>query len=210
MNAPIFKTGNASFKKALNQVVDFAKRNGVNPRGLAGWSETPDGWRPPVSTASGKAGFELWKLAIKDATAGEVSIECASILKDAANLSQSFAIENKDDVFSVSDGDKIFLKVTDLEDIKIELLKASTWTDYPSRYEVEGTEESATFAAYYYPLYYFDSVSDAGSIFISENLHAHRVCENSNFEIIFSIYQNGDDAALTVPRLIASHAPLPE
>jgi hypothetical protein len=51
--APEFSDGNMAFRKALNRVVDYAKRHGVNPAGVPGWSETADGWMPPRSRGGG-------------------------------------------------------------------------------------------------------------------------------------------------------------
>lgn len=46
--APEFKSGNAAFRKALNDVVAYAKAHGVNPGGMQGWQNSPDGWVPPL------------------------------------------------------------------------------------------------------------------------------------------------------------------
>ena len=144
-----------------------------------------------------------------------MSINCGTILKDAADLSETFEIANKDSIFTVESGDKIFLKIgasfiDGVFVIDVSLEKDSTWEDYPARYEVTGEDAEATFSAYYYPLYYFDAVSNDDAItIIADELYAHRVCENSNFELIWAIYQRGTDAALTVPKLIPSHSPLP-
>lgn len=210
MKPPVFTSGNAAFKKALNSVVEFAKVHGLNPGGMPGWSQSADGWRPPSIPPSVIAAGLLWELSIEDADAAQVSIKCGKILKDASNLSETFTISNAETIFSVAAGDKLFLKVTNLATPSITLTKASTWTDYPSRYEVTGTEGSAAFSAYHYPLYYFDAVNDAAAITVqADSLYAHRVCENTHFELIYAVYQKDTDAALTVPKLIASHGPLP-
>lgn len=210
MKPPVFTSGNAAFKKALNSVVEFAKIHGINPGGMPGWSQSADGWRPPSIPPSVIAAGLLWELSIEDADAAQVSIECAKILKDASDLSETFTILNGDTIFTVAAGDKIFLKVINLATPSITLTKASTWTDYPSRYEVTETGASAAFAAYHYPLYYFDDVNDAAAITVqADSIYAHRVCENTHFELIYSVYQKDSDAALTVPKLIASHGPLP-
>lgn len=44
---PKFSKGNKFFAKALNDVVSFARRHGVNPASRRGWSESADGWIPP-------------------------------------------------------------------------------------------------------------------------------------------------------------------
>lgn len=215
MKPPIFTKGNASIKSALNQAIEYARKHGVNPGGLPGWSQSADGWRPPPMSQSSVAAAVVWELKIEDAANGQVSIKCGKILKDAADLSQSFQIQNEESFFSVGNGDKIFLKITntfiDGEFVtNVFLEKNNTWEDYPSRYEVTGQNADAQFAAYYYPLYYFDDIEDDDSItIISEQVYGHRVCENSHLELIWAIYQKGNDAAITVPKLIASHMPLP-
>jgi hypothetical protein len=50
-DAPEFKSGNASFRKALKAVVAYARKHGVNAAGRHGWAETERGWVPPVSSA---------------------------------------------------------------------------------------------------------------------------------------------------------------
>lgn len=214
---PTFKTGNASIRKALNDVAEYARKHGVNPAGAPGWSTSADGYVPPGGETEGEtaAAALVWQLIIEDSESGEVSINCGTILKDAADLSETFEIANKDSIFTVGSGDKIFLKITNTfvggEFVtNIFLEKDNTWEDYPARYEVTGQNADAQFAAYYYPLYYFDDIADDNSItIIPEEVYAHRVCENSNFELIWAIYQKGTDAALTVPKLIPSHSPLP-
>ena len=47
---PEFKDGNAAFVAALNEVVEYARRHGVNVEGLPDWEQTPDGWRPRESS----------------------------------------------------------------------------------------------------------------------------------------------------------------
>lgn len=204
----------AKVKKPLN----FASGDGTQIFGSNGYyslvSPTPLRKKQPIEQKKIINNL-IWELVIEDSEAAEVSIKCGTILKDASDLSEVFSIQNKDGIFKVADGDKIFLKITtefidsEFQTI-IELIKDNTWEDYPARYEVSGMDAEATFEAYYYPLYYFDAVSDDSAItIVSEELYAHRVCENSNFELIWAIYQKGTDAALTVPKLIASHLPIP-
>lgn len=63
MKPPKFTSGNKAFQKALNEVVEYARKNGVNPAGRPGWSQSPDGWVPPLrggAGCSGRAGFEVY------------------------------------------------------------------------------------------------------------------------------------------------------
>jgi hypothetical protein len=60
---PDFSDGNASFRRALRKVVDYAKKHGVHPGGRHGWSASPNGWIPPVTIAaeSLRMGFQVYK-----------------------------------------------------------------------------------------------------------------------------------------------------
>lgn len=45
---PRFTGGNKSFGAALNRTIESLWRHGLNPAGMPGWSESADGWVPPV------------------------------------------------------------------------------------------------------------------------------------------------------------------
>jgi hypothetical protein len=65
MKPPEYKTGNASFRKALNEIVAFARRHGLNPAGAPGWRESADGWVPPGGIVDGEvADPRQWQLKI--------------------------------------------------------------------------------------------------------------------------------------------------
>lgn len=75
MNVPFFKTGNAAFKKALNEVAEFARKHGVNPAGAPGWSQSEDGWVPPGgSTGSAPAAAKQWQLRVTTEEGAETRI----------------------------------------------------------------------------------------------------------------------------------------
>jgi hypothetical protein len=51
---PTFTGGNKSFGAALNKTVESLWRHGLNPAGMPGWSESADGWVPPVQFEGGE------------------------------------------------------------------------------------------------------------------------------------------------------------
>jgi hypothetical protein len=59
---PTFTGGNKSFGAALNRTIESLWRHGLNPAGMPGWSESADGWVPPLGNrfgSMGKYGFEV-------------------------------------------------------------------------------------------------------------------------------------------------------
>lgn len=159
----------------------------------------------------------IWDLRVENFETGSVSIRVGEILKDSSDLTDTLDIQNGSASFVASNGSKLFLKITNDSTVpgeftpKCELkMDNLPWVDYPSAYEVSGEEDTATFEAYYYPLYYFDEDSGNDGIAVhEEGVYGHRVVETSWFRIVYTIYQNGDDRALTVPILLPSHASLP-
>lgn len=65
---PKFSKGNPSFISALNQVAEYARIRGVNPNGVAGWSQTPDGWQPPrlKPSATGEMPWDLKRATVSE------------------------------------------------------------------------------------------------------------------------------------------------
>lgn len=45
---PEFRSGNSSFRKALNAVVAYFQRRMVDASGVPGWNQGTNGWRPPT------------------------------------------------------------------------------------------------------------------------------------------------------------------
>lgn len=156
-----------------------------------------------------------WDLIVENFETGSVSIRVGSIIEDSDDVTATLAITNSSSSFTVSGGYKMYLKITDISTTpgvftpKCELLVGSTWTDYPSVYEVSNTGASATWAAYYYPLYYFDTNAGSGAVAVADGVYGHKIVESSWFRLGYTIYQSGTDRALTVPILFPSHGPIP-
>jgi len=209
MKPPEYKSGNASFRKALNDVVLFARRHGLNPAGAPGWRQSADGWAPPPFPSAEIEFKSLWQINIENSENGEVSIDCGTIIKDASDLSEALTITDEEEIFSPNDGDWIYLKLSNIETPTATLMSGENWEDYPSAYEITDEGENATYAAYYYPLYHFVAEPTIGYTIINENLYYKRFAPDSNFELIHTIYRAENDAPLVVHKLISSHAVLP-
>lgn len=178
-----------------------------------------------VARRGGRGGFveqaqiprssSIWDLVIQNFETGSVSVRVGSIIKDATDVTDTLTITNGGASFTVSDGDKMFLKITDISVTpgvftpKCELMVDSTWTDYPSVYEVSNTGASADWVAYYYPLHYFDTNAGSGAVAVSDGVYGHKIVDSSWFRLGYTIYQSGTDRALTVPILFPSHGPIP-
>jgi hypothetical protein len=61
-NKPTFKGGNMSIASALNRLSTSLWRHGVNPAGRPGWSESADGWVPPVVFGGDLASVDNWDI----------------------------------------------------------------------------------------------------------------------------------------------------
>lgn len=184
----------------------FAVRTPARRGGSGGFVDAAQPFRKQSSA---------WDLVVENYETGSVSIRVGSIIKDSSDVTDTLTITNGGASFTVADGSKLFLKITDISVTpgvftpKCELLVGSTWTDYPSVYEVSNTGASATWAAYYYPLYYFDTNAGSGAEAVADGVYGHKIVESSWFRLGYTIYQSGTDRALTVPILFPSHGPIP-
>ena len=135
-NEPRFSSGNASFRHALNPVVAFARRHGVNPKGRTGWSQTADGWVPPVfrSSESGIYPFDL----VNNSDGGY-------------DVYSPIIISGRDDVtsFVATSGDGLIpdddsYLVATIESLTtpavvFEVITTEDWTSFPNCYEFSET-----------------------------------------------------------------------
>ncbi len=206
---PEFKSGNGSFRKALNTVVSYARRHGIHPGGRPGWSATPNGWLPPVLSPQALAVTTKWALNVEDFETGEVSIDCGSIIADLSDVTDTITITSGTSTFTVADGDKIFLKFTNLATPVVTLTKSSTWTDYPSAVEITNSGSSATYAATYYPLYYFNTTATGSYATVKDGVYAHRVAQNEDFRLVNLFYQTGSDQGVVILYPVPGHGPMP-
>lgn len=151
----------------------------------------------------------LWDLVVNNPDSASVSVRVGSILRSPLDLRDGLAVVNGNAAFNVANGDMLFLKMTNIASPVVTLTKAPTWPDFPARYEVSGSGSTATFAAYYYPLYYFSTIVGADAKAVNDSLYAYRLVENTNFELIYTMFYSPGSQAVLVPKFIGSHAVVP-
>lgn len=71
MKPPEFRKGNASIRNALNLIVEYSKKHGVNPAGLPGWSQSADGWVPPLGGPASSDAVRQWQIRLRTEGEGE-------------------------------------------------------------------------------------------------------------------------------------------
>lgn len=207
---PNFRKGNQAFASALNEVSEYSRRHGLNPAGRTGWIESADGWIPPVFRSSALADSEVpWLLNVIDATTGQVSVDCGTIIKDAADLTAGLTITNGTSTFTPSASQWIYLKLANLSTPTATLTAGGNWTDFPSAYEITSSGSSASYAAYHFPLYHFRATAATGYTRINDGLFYRKMAPDMNLELIHAIYRAGSDRPVVVHKLIASHLVLP-
>ncbi len=136
--------------------------------------------RRPLPTST--TGSSLWDLDV-DSTFGRVQvINQGTIIKDFSSLTQQLSISNRDNIWSPSVGQKLFIKITGPALAPVATMEiGSNWTDYPAPVETTSSGENATFAAYRYVLWEFVGSQLDNDIRIENGLYGRRVCESTNF-----------------------------
>lgn len=211
MKRPEFKTGNASFRKALNLVLDYAQQHGVHPGGRPGWIETKDGWFPPFISPIAEAEDEVpWSLNIVNSADYIVSVNPGTIIANASNLSTALTLTEAATEFTVSAGSLIWIDIVGGTPITATLTKGNGWGDNKS-YDITGTYPSQTVAHYRYPLWEFKATGGAGFITVGTDLYARRLAPKSHLMVIVGLYSDDDefDPPIAVPVLVPSHRVIP-
>lgn len=121
MNPPEFKKGNRSFIDALRIVVEYAKRHGVNARGVTGWSQTPEGWQPPRFKQSA-IGDDMWDL-IKvdtDVASDRFQLYNPTVIKPRTSPPEFLSVSYETPSYvTLSAACYIVLKIADFDDPEI-------------------------------------------------------------------------------------------
>jgi hypothetical protein len=212
--APKFTKGNKFFVKALNDVVSFCRRHGVNPAGRAGWSETADGWIPPDFSGSGIAGLRRWDLQpVPDSDPVTFTVVPASIFKSLEDLTETIPIVNVATPLTLAADKLLRLKITGpLTDPVITLELDDDWEDYPAAYETTSSGATAAFAAYFYPLWQFitpeDAEDDDSAIQVADGVFGRKIATDNDFLRSAAVYHKAGDRPFAVPFLIPYHRPL--
>ena len=211
MKRPEFKTGNASFREALNLVLDYAQQHGLNPGGRPGWIETKDGWFPPFISPSGESESGIpWDLRIVDSESFSVGIDPGTIIANASDLSSAVTLTAADSNFTVSDGSLIWIDIVGAVPITATLTSGVGWGDGKA-YAITGTYPSQTVEHYRYPLWEFRSTGGAGFVTVGDGLFARRLAPKTDLMIIVGLYAEAStlDPPISVPVLIPSHRVIP-
>jgi hypothetical protein len=204
-----FKSGNKWFVDALNKVVSYARGHGVNPAGVPGWSWTVDGWKPPRARAGEETQPKTWAIDVVNAETGSIKIECGTIIKDASDLTGKLDITDEDEVFFPSVGDIARLKLDGPFDDPVATLEVSgDWIDYPAAYDTEGSEDTAEFSAYYYPLWEFVEEKADDTVTIKKDLYARRLVGDYHFLRNAAAYHQDGNKPYAVPFLVPYHRAL--
>jgi hypothetical protein len=120
MKRPEFKSGNKWMVEALNLVVQYAERTGVNPGGRPGWNETAQGWLPPkVGVGEGFA-IDAWDLVTfeeqyKIANPGRIYL-------DYNDLAEPVTITGITSAFDFGPSQYAYIKLTNLAEPTFELV----------------------------------------------------------------------------------------
>jgi len=170
------------------------------PIDYAGFTDTS------VDDAGTGSLVNYWDL---DVTDSGVSVSSGTILADSDDVTTGVSITNIGTVFVPAAGDILYLEFTDASPTTCTLGLGSSWTDYPSRYEVSGTPAAPVFDAYREPIWYFTSDSSQGVV-ISAGVFGVKVAPPTCFEVINTLFKaTTTTQTLIVPKLIPSHEVLP-
>lgn len=193
--------------KRFNRLLKLQRKYRVLPN-RPGWEQTPDGLMPPPTPVPGQGGAvnRFWNLTVSTDNPGNITLDAGTILQKANDIATQVSITNITTEQTPAAGDVLFLEFTSTNPTSCTVELESTWTDHPSRYEIDTTP---AFVAYREPLWYFTSDSTSGTL-ISENVYAVRVCSDYCFEVIHTLYEeSATSKKFVVPKLIPSHQALP-
>lgn len=132
---PVFNYGNAAFRRALHQVVEYARQHGVNASGMAGWEETEFGWSPPPTGGAGgemEFPYHLQKTSTPDTY--EI-IRPGRIYTNYGDITSTLTITDVDNQFTLDAGDVVYLYMEDFIDPEITLMAGPKWAVWPNTWK---------------------------------------------------------------------------
>ncbi len=216
------KGGNVSIRNAINQRTEALWRHGVNPAGMPGWSETADGWKPPLSFGGGVFdSFVPWSLTVVPPAQDNLfSILRGTILINPSSVFSQFAgaepntltCSNEDFEFTPAAGLFIAIKLESLNPTTYELVELNTWPEedgFTMTYTGTPGEEGFEFVAKHYPLWYFiDTKPDQSWTGFGESIFGKQVCPPFNFKMVDTLYKTKDGEYLVAPDFDIAHIAL--
>jgi hypothetical protein len=163
MEKPVFKTGNKSFIKALNRVVDDLWCNGLNPAGRPGWSWSKDGWVPPYVFAGSESTPQPWDIIaapVEDPAPDppEWVVYNPTVVWSRENVATAITITNEPFV-PIADY-WLVAKIVSLSTPAIEILCLEELPNHPNAYEFTASPTYG-FTAAHIPLWrFYDETGD--------------------------------------------------
>lgn len=206
---PVFKGGNLSIASALNRLANALWRHGVNPAGVPGWSETADGWKPPVVLSGGAQSVFPW--ALNSVGDGAYTVSVGTILLDSSSISDALTCSNPTYEFTPSANAFLAIKITSLNPTSYELINLSTWPEADG-YTMTFTGTPGVdfvFTSKHYPLWSFSDVKpDDTWIGLGEDVFGKRACPPTDLKLVDTLYKTPAGAYLVAPDFDVAHTRL--
>lgn len=162
-----------------------------------------------IQADGGQGDRQPWDLVVTDAEAGTIKINVGTIIKDITDVKIKLTIASADSQFNPSAGQSARLKITGEWTAPVCTLEVGgAWTDSPSAVETTGSNTTAEFASYFYPLWEFVGTADDDTIPVNATLHARRLAPPSHLLRTAGSYHKTGDAVFAIPVLIPYHRAL--
>lgn len=201
--SPKFSQGNRHFADALNEVVDYAKRHGLNPKGVPGYTETPDGWMPlfSIGTVSGQSNWDLVPVET-DAALNRFKVHKPMAIKPRELPPSFLAVTYQSTTHvALTAASYIVAKITSLSTPAIEIaVVAKASMESSGIYTFSG----ATMTEARIPLWYFDTTAGTYSVPVSigegeaDVLHGTKLVAPSPLKVVYNTAIDGGDYKLVI------------
>lgn len=148
---PTFTGGNKSFGAALNKTVEALWRHGLNPAGMPGWSESADGWVPPVQFEGGETTilpFDVIKVKPQPEEDGPImfTLQLPYVRKSNKYDVEELSVPITIDDFEVKAGSWVVAKMLGpiatfitTPTITIEVITEDAWTSFPNAHKANAS-----------------------------------------------------------------------
>jgi hypothetical protein len=214
---PTFTGGNKSFGAALNRTIESLWRHGLNPAGMPGWSESADGWVPPVPLEGGETAILPFDI-IKAKPQPENGPTMFTLHRPYVRKSNKYDVEELSvpitiDDFEVEAGSWLVAKMLGpiatfitTPTITIEVITEGAWTSFPNAHKGNASAPYA-WTESRIPLWQFLSEAnktDASVLILSEDdekIYGQKFIGTSP-QLIYTLALATGDRLRTVPDLI--------